>query len=87
MQYHSSLIHPIVLFIKFATQSFFCPDSCPNMFLYLGFSLPFQATPEQIQHAYRHFSRIYHPDKHTDPARKKEAETLFQKTKYAYEGV
>lgn len=53
--------------------------------LYTFLNLPRDATPDQIQHAYRHFSRIYHPDKHTDPARKKEAETLFQKTKYAYE--
>ena len=30
-------------------------------------------------------SRIYHPDKHTDPLRKKEAEVLFNKTKKAYE--
>ena len=30
-------------------------------------------------------SRIYHPDKHTDALRKKEAEVLFNKTKKAYE--
>ncbi|XP_026280653.1 dnaJ homolog subfamily C member 11 [Frankliniella occidentalis] len=53
--------------------------------LYTFLNLPRDATPEQIQQAYRHFSRIYHPDKHTDPASKKDAETLFQKTKYAYE--
>lgn len=53
--------------------------------LYTFLNLPRDATQEQIQHAYRHFSRIYHPDKHVDPARKKDAETLFQKTKYAYE--
>lgn len=30
-------------------------------------------------------SRIYHPDKHTDPAKKKDAEVLFNRTKKAYE--
>lgn len=29
---------------------------------------------------------MYHPDKHVDPLRKKEAEILFNKTKKAYEG-
>jgi hypothetical protein len=29
---------------------------------------------------------MYHPDKHLDPDRKKEAEILFNKTKKAYEG-
>ncbi|KAJ1524774.1 hypothetical protein ONE63_009650 [Megalurothrips usitatus] len=53
--------------------------------LYTFLNLSRDATPEQIQHAYRYFSRIYHPDKHVDPARKKEAEVLFQKIKHAYE--
>lgn len=45
-----------------------------------------QATPEEINNAYRRFSRIYHPDKHTNPSEKSEAEMLFGKTKKAYEG-
>ena len=53
--------------------------------LYTLLNLPRDATAEQIKHAYRHFGRIYHPDKHVDPERKREAETLFLKTKYAYE--
>ena len=44
-----------------------------------------QAPQEDITNAYRRLSRIYHPDKHTDPLRKKEAEVLFNKTKRAYE--
>ncbi|KZC09223.1 DnaJ like protein subfamily C member 11, partial [Dufourea novaeangliae] len=43
------------------------------------------ATPEEIHNAYRRQSRLYHPDKHTDPALKKEAEILFNRTKKAYE--
>lgn len=45
-----------------------------------------QATPEEINNAYRRFSRIYHPDKHTNPSEKVEAEMMFGKTKKAYEG-
>lgn len=45
-----------------------------------------QATQEEISNAYRRSSRLYHPDKHVDPIRKKEAEILFSKTKKAYEG-
>ena len=33
----------------------------------------------------KELSRIYHPDKHKDALRKKEAEVLFNKTKKAYE--
>ncbi|XP_042863914.1 dnaJ homolog subfamily C member 11-like isoform X1 [Penaeus japonicus] len=43
------------------------------------------ATEEEINNAYRRLSRLYHPDKHTDPSRKVEAELLFSKTKKAYE--
>lgn len=46
-----------------------------------------QATVEEINNAYRRQSRIYHPDKHTDPVLKKEAEVLFNRTKKAYEGL
>lgn len=46
----------------------------------------FQANPEDISNAYRRQSRLYHPDKHTDPVLKKEAEVLFNRTKKAYEG-
>ncbi|XP_012270711.1 dnaJ homolog subfamily C member 11 [Orussus abietinus] len=43
------------------------------------------ATPEEINNAYRKLSRIYHPDKHTNPDLKKDAEVLFNRTKKAYE--
>ena len=49
--------------------------------------ITFQATDDEINNAYRRLSRLYHPDKHTDPERKVEAELLFSKTKRAYEGL
>ncbi|GAB6019049.1 hypothetical protein CHUAL_000676 [Chamberlinius hualienensis] len=44
-----------------------------------------QATNDEINNAYRRLSRLYHPDKHSDPNEKKLAEILFAKTKKAYE--
>jgi DnaJ family protein C protein 11 len=52
---------------------------------YTFFNIPRDATNEEINNAYRRNSRLYHPDKHLDPDRKKEAEILFNKTKKAYE--
>nr|SVE70323.1 EOG090X03AJ [Daphnia similis]SVE70947.1 EOG090X03AJ [Daphnia similis]SVE72210.1 EOG090X03AJ [Daphnia similis] len=52
---------------------------------YQFLNLPRNAPQEEITNAYRRLSRIYHPDKHTDALRKKEAEVLFNKTKKAYE--
>nr|CAG4647760.1 EOG090X03AJ [Moina brachiata]SVE92914.1 EOG090X03AJ [Moina brachiata] len=52
---------------------------------YQFLNVPKKAPQEEITNAYRRLSRIYHPDKHTDPLRKKEAEVLFNKTKKAYE--
>ncbi|XP_075990898.1 dnaJ homolog subfamily C member 11 isoform X1 [Anticarsia gemmatalis] len=44
------------------------------------------ATPEEINSAYRRFSRMFHPDKHsTDPSKQKWAEQIFNKVKEAYE--
>ncbi|VVC94341.1 unnamed protein product [Leptidea sinapis] len=44
------------------------------------------ATPEEINSAYRRFSRMFHPDKHsTDPNKQKWAEQIFNKVKEAYE--
>ncbi|KAI5699430.1 hypothetical protein M8J76_001693 [Diaphorina citri] len=48
---------------------------------YAFFNLDREATPDEINNAYRRFSRIYHPDKHTNPSEKTEAEMLFSKTK------
>lgn len=44
----------------------------------------FQATLEQINAAYKHLSRQFHPDKHTDPAKKKDADIIFNKIKTAH---
>ncbi|XP_047040728.1 dnaJ homolog subfamily C member 11 [Helicoverpa zea] len=44
------------------------------------------APPEEINSAYRRFSRMFHPDKHsTDPNKQKWAEQIFNKVKEAYE--
>jgi len=43
------------------------------------------ATKEEINAAFRQLSRLYHPDRHTDPKRKKKAEMLFDKAKKAHE--
>jgi len=43
------------------------------------------ATKEEINAAFRQLSRLYHPDRHTDPKRKKKAELLFDKSKKAHE--
>ncbi|XP_032684915.1 dnaJ homolog subfamily C member 11 isoform X2 [Odontomachus brunneus] len=52
---------------------------------YTFLNIPRNASPEDISNAYRRQSRLYHPDKHTDPTLKKEAEILFNRTKKAYE--
>ncbi|CAO1401492.1 unnamed protein product [Diamesa serratosioi] len=51
---------------------------------YATMNLPKTATLEQINTAYKQFSRIYHPDKHTDPDKKKDAELLFNRIKQAH---
>jgi len=52
---------------------------------YSFLNIPRSASDEEINHAYRRLSRLYHPDKHQNPERKGEAELLFSKTKRAYE--
>ncbi|EFN68171.1 DnaJ-like protein subfamily C member 11 [Camponotus floridanus] len=52
---------------------------------YTFLNIPRNASPEEISNAYRRQSKLYHPDKHTDPVLKKEAEILFNRTKKAYE--
>ncbi|KAG8187761.1 hypothetical protein JTE90_018761 [Oedothorax gibbosus] len=66
------------------------PEDFPESHLleddyYAYLNLSKDATPEDITNAYRRLSKLYHPDKHTDPVRKKNAELLFNKTKLAYE--
>ena len=43
-----------------------------------------QATTEQINSAYKNLSRVYHPDKHLDPTKKKDAEIIFNRIKTAH---
>ncbi|XP_014226871.1 dnaJ homolog subfamily C member 11 isoform X2 [Trichogramma pretiosum] len=52
---------------------------------YTFLNVPRNATPEEISNAYRRLSKCYHPDKHTDPNLKKDAEILFNRTSKAYE--
>lgn len=50
------------------------------------YQLDNQASTEEINSAYRRFSRMFHPDKHsTDPNKQKWAEQIFSKVKEAYE--
>ncbi|KAG8288375.1 DnaJ (Hsp40), sub C, member 11 [Homalodisca vitripennis] len=54
---------------------------------YTFLNVPRNASNEEIINAYRRLSILYHPDKHVDPVRKKDAELLFHKVKKAYEGL
>ncbi|XP_040567625.1 dnaJ homolog subfamily C member 11 [Lepeophtheirus salmonis] len=42
------------------------------------------ASLDEIRGAYKKFSIIYHPDKHTDPSKKEEAQKIFAKLSRAY---
>ncbi|XP_052760863.1 dnaJ homolog subfamily C member 11-like [Mya arenaria] len=52
---------------------------------YALFNVSREATKEEINAAYKQMSRIYHPDKHQDPDKKKNAEVIFDKLKKAHE--
>lgn len=52
---------------------------------YTFLNVPTDASPEQINNAYRNLSRTFHPDKHQDEENKRKAELLFNRTKRAYE--
>ncbi|CAG0913349.1 unnamed protein product [Notodromas monacha] len=52
---------------------------------YSFFNLSKDATEDEITNAYKRLSRVFHPDKHTDPRKKENAEQLFHKTKTIYE--
>lgn len=47
-------------------------------------SLILKATTEQINTAYKNLSRVYHPDKHQDQTKKKDAEVIFNRIKTAH---
>ena len=61
-------------------------DTMWNWIIFLTENFYLQATQEEITSAYRNWSRLYHPDKHTDAEQKKKADLLFSKIKQAYEG-
>ncbi|KAH9504378.1 DnaJ (Hsp40), sub C, member 11 [Bulinus truncatus] len=44
-----------------------------------------KASIEEINNAFRHLSKIYHPDKHVDPVKKKKAEEIFNKLRKAHD--
>lgn len=53
---------------------------------YYGFlNVPRSATKEEITASFRRLSKVYHPDKHRDSAKKRQAETIFNKIKKAYD--
>lgn len=52
---------------------------------YALLNLGINASQEDITNSYRRLSKLFHPDKHLDPKKKKDAEILFNKTKVAYE--
>jgi len=52
--------------------------------MFHNYNLKFQATLEEINAAFKKTAMIYHPDKHTDPARKKDAELMFNRIKQAH---
>ena len=51
---------------------------------YANLELPFGVSLDEVKQAYRRMMRQYHPDKHTDPARKQLATQLSQKLTVAY---
>ncbi|KAJ8687569.1 hypothetical protein QAD02_023363 [Eretmocerus hayati] len=51
---------------------------------YTFLNIPRNATPEEINNAYRRLTKCYHPDKHTNPSLKADAETLFNRITTAY---
>ncbi|XP_050306839.1 dnaJ homolog subfamily C member 11 [Anthonomus grandis grandis] len=52
---------------------------------YSFLNVPKEASKEEINNAYRKFSRMYHPDKHREPELKAKADIMFNKIKKAYE--
>ena len=56
-----------------------------DWFWFLIYNNLLQASTDEINFAFRRLSKIYHPDKHLDPAKKKSAEDVFNKLKKAHE--
>ncbi|XP_061197810.1 dnaJ homolog subfamily C member 11-like [Saccostrea echinata] len=53
--------------------------------LYVLLNVDRKATNQEINKAFRRMSKIFHPDKHLDAVKKKQAEIFFNKIKNAYE--
>ncbi|KAI2802825.1 hypothetical protein RDWZM_001104 [Blomia tropicalis] len=61
-------------------------DSDDNADDYYAFlNVPRRATAEEIRNAFKLMSKRYHPDKHTDPALKAAAESMFGRLKKCYD--
>ncbi|OTF72773.1 DnaJ-like protein [Euroglyphus maynei] len=52
---------------------------------YAFLNVPRNASLDDIRNAFRLFSRQFHPDKHTNPALKQQAELMFDKLKKVYD--
>lgn len=68
--------------VKFVKLPFFCFNFVCPFFLFL-----LQASVDDIRNSFRLLSRQFHPDKHTNPALKRQAELMFDKLKKAYDGM
>lgn len=45
-----------------------------------------QATPQEIDRAFRQLSRKFHPDRHSEEERKRDAEAHFARLQRAHDG-
>ncbi len=61
------------------------PEAPDNEY-YHFLNVPRDADDAEIAAAFKRLARLYHPDKHLDPEKKKKAEMLFAKLKLAHEG-
>ncbi|KAJ1800330.1 Kynureninase (L-kynurenine hydrolase), partial [Coemansia sp. RSA 2399] len=52
---------------------------------YTALNVSRTASAEEIRNAYKHLSRIFHPDKHHDPQRREWAQRQFHNINHAYE--
>jgi DnaJ-domain-containing protein 1 len=52
---------------------------------YANLELPYGAPPSEVRTAYRRLMKLYHPDRHADPAKKAAATELVRELRSAYE--
>jgi len=60
-------------------------EETPGTAFYGFLNIPRTASQDEITAAYKRLARLYHPDKHQDPAKRAQAEQLFGKLKQAHE--